>query len=76
MSFSAPGDADQVLVQSIGLYRASAIPRWQSAVNIVAMLGMGVAAAVDIDLFGLAATVMLAINWFPLAVRFIKGDLE
>ena len=65
-----------VLIQSIGLYRANAIPRWQSIVNIVAMLGMGVSAAVDIDLFGLVATVSLAIGWFPLGMRLIRGDVE
>lgn len=65
-----------VLIQSIGLYRSNAIPRWQSIVTIVAMLGMGVSAAVDIDLFGLVATVILAVSWFPLGARFIKGDLE
>jgi hypothetical protein len=65
-----------VLVQSIGLYRASAIPRWHSIVIIVAMLGMGVSAAVDIDLFGLVATVILATSWVPLAIRLIKGDLQ
>jgi len=65
-----------VLIQSIGLYRGGAIPRWHSIVIIVAMLGMGVAAAVDIDLFGLVATVILAISWFPLGLQFIKGDLE
>ena len=65
-----------VLIQSIGLYRANAIPRWQSIVNIVAMLGMGVSAAVDIDLFGLVATVILAIGWFPLGMRLIRGDVE
>ena len=65
-----------VLIQSIGLYRANTIPRWQSIVIIVAMLGMGVSAAVDIDIFGLISTVILAISWFPLGFLFIKGDLE
>ena len=61
------------LVQGIGLYRASAIPRWQSAALIVAMLGLGVSTAVDIDLFGLVATVILAISWFPLGIQLITG---
>ncbi|MFC1996517.1 hypothetical protein ACFLXI_02780 [Chloroflexota bacterium] len=65
-----------VLIQSIGLYRADAIPRWQSVVIIVAMLGMGVSAAVDIDIFGLVSTLILAVSWFPLGYMFIKGDLE
>ena len=62
-----------VLIQSIGLYRASAIPRWQSVTIIVAMLGMGVSAAVDIDLFGLVATVILAISWFPIGIQLMTG---
>lgn len=65
-----------VLIQSIGLYRANAIPRWQSVVIIVAMLGMGVSAAVDIDLFGLVSTVLLAVSWFPLGLHLIQGDVE
>ncbi|MFC2054750.1 hypothetical protein ACFLV7_10745 [Chloroflexota bacterium] len=65
-----------VLIQGIGLYHEKAIPRWQSVVMIVAMLGMGVSAAVDIDIFGLVSTVILAISWFPLGYMFIKGDLE
>jgi hypothetical protein len=40
---------------------------------MVAMLGMGVSAAVDIDLFGLVATVILAISWFPLGIHLITG---
>jgi hypothetical protein len=62
------------LILGIGLYRANAIPRWQSVALIVAMLGLGVAAAVDIDLFGLVATVILACSFIPLGIRFIKGD--
>jgi hypothetical protein len=63
------------LVQGIGLYRARAIPRWQSAALIIAMLGLGVATAVDIDLFGLVATVILAFSFIPLGIQLIKGDL-
>lgn len=62
------------LIQGIGLYRASVIPRWQSIALIVAMLGLGVAAAVDIDLFGLVATVILACSFIPLGIQFIKGE--
>jgi hypothetical protein len=65
-----------VLIQSIGLYQARAIPRWQSVLMMAAMLGLGVSAAVDIDAFGLAASVILAISWVPLGVQIIKGDLE
>ena len=65
-----------VLIQNIGLYRANAIPRWLSVVTIVAMLGMAVSAAVDIDIFGLVSTVILAVSWFPLGYIFIKGDLK
>ncbi len=64
------------LIQGIGLYRARVVPRWQSAALIVAMLGMGVSAAVDIDLFGLVATVILALCFFPIGTQFIRGDLE
>jgi len=65
-----------VLIQSIGLYRANSIPRWQSVVMFIAMLGMIVSAAVDIDIFGLVSTVVLAVSWFPLGYAFIKGDLN
>jgi hypothetical protein len=65
-----------VLIQGIGLYQAEAIPRWQSAVMIVAMLGMGVSAGVDIDIFGLVSTIILMISWFPLGYMFVKGDIE
>ena len=65
-----------VLIQSIGLFQENTIPRWQSIVMIVAMLGMGVSAAVDIDIFGLVSTVILADSWFPLGYSLIKGDLE
>lgn len=65
-----------VLIQSIGLYRANSIPRWQSVVMSIAMLGMIVSAAVDIDIFGLVSTVILAISWFPLGYSFITGELE
>jgi hypothetical protein len=64
------------LVQGIGLYRARAIPRWQSALLIVAMLGLGVAAAVDIDIFGLIATVILAFSFIPLGLQLIRGTVD
>jgi hypothetical protein len=65
-----------ILIQSIGLYQARAIPRWQTVLMMIAMLGLGVSAAVDIDLFGLVASVILAISWVPLGVQIIKNDLE
>jgi hypothetical protein len=61
------------MLQGIGLYRARAIPRWQSLALIVAMLGLGVSAAVDIDLFGLVATVILAIGFVPIGLDLIRG---
>ena len=64
------------LIQGIGLYLERAIPRWQSAALIVAALGLVVAAAVDIDLFGLVATVFLAISVIPNGIQIIKGDLD
>ena len=60
------------LLQGIGLYVARAIPRWQSAALVVSMLGMGVATAVDIDIFGLVATAILAVGFIPLGVRIIN----
>ena len=65
-----------VLIQSIGLYRAKTIPSWQSVVMIIAMAGMIVSAAVDIDIFGLVSTVILAISWFPLGLSIIQGELD
>ncbi|WP_445475664.1 hypothetical protein ACT9XH_02685 [Methanococcoides methylutens] len=64
------------LIQGIGLYRVGAVPRWQSAALIVSSLGLLVSAAVDIDLFGLVATVILAICFVPTGIQIIKGDLE
>lgn len=64
------------LIQGVGLYRSRAIPRWQSAALIVAMLGLGVSAAMDIDLFGLVATAILAVGFVPLGFQVINGDLE
>ncbi len=64
------------LIQGVGLYRSRAIPRWQSGALIVAMLGLGVSAAVDIDLFGLVATAILAIAFVPLGIQIIRGDLD
>lgn len=64
------------LMQGIGLYLERSVPRWQSAALIVASLGLVVAAAVDIDLFGLVATLFLAISVIPLGVQLIKGDMD
>jgi hypothetical protein len=64
------------LIQGIGLYREHLIPRWQSAALIVATLGLLVSAAVDVDLFGLVATVILATSFVPCGIQIIKGDLK
>jgi hypothetical protein len=64
------------LVQGIGLYRARVLPRWQSGALIVAMLGLGVASAVDIDIFGLVATVILAAGFIPLGIQIIRGRVD
>ena len=61
------------LIQGVGLYQAQAIPRWQSALLITASLGLGVSAAVDIDLFGLVSTLVLAFCFVPFGVQLIKG---
>ena len=60
------------LMQGIAVFRARAVPRWQSGALILSMLGMGVAAAVDIDIFGLVATGILAIGFLPLGVQIIR----
>jgi hypothetical protein len=62
------------MIQGIGLYLGHAIPRWQSVSLIVAMVLLGVSAAVDIDLFGLIASVILAISMIPLGIQLITGS--
>ena len=64
------------LVQAIGLYRTKVIPRWASVSIIISMLGMGVSAAVDIDLFGLVATIILAVSYIYLGVQLIRKELD
>ena len=64
------------LIQGIGLYRTNVIPRWQSGALIVSMLGMGISAAVDIDLFGLTANLILILAYYPVGIRLIRGDLD
>jgi hypothetical protein len=59
------------LVQGIAVFRSRAVPRWQSGALIVSMLGMGVAAAADIDLFGLVATGVLAVGFVPMGWAMI-----
>ena len=44
--------------------------------DIVAMLGLGVATAVDIDIFGLVATAILAAGFIPLGIQIIGGKLD
>lgn len=63
------------LILGIGLYRGEAIPRWQSLALVLSMLGLGVATAVDIDIFGLVATVLLAAAFLPLGLQIIKGKV-
>jgi hypothetical protein len=58
------------MIQGVGLYVGRAIPRWQSISLILAMALLGVSAAVDIDLFGLIASVIMAAALVPLGVRF------
>lgn len=62
------------MIQGVGLYLGRAIPRWQSVSLIVAMVLLGVSAAVDIDLFGLIASVILAISLVPFGARLIMGS--
>ena len=61
------------MVQGVGLYLARAIPRWQSVFLIIAMVLLGVSAAVDVDLFGLVASLFLAAALIPLGVRLVQG---
>ena len=62
------------MLQGIGLYLSRAIPRWQSVSLIVAMVLLGVSAAVDIDLFGLIASAILAIALVPFGVQLINSS--
>ncbi|MGB5348816.1 MAG: hypothetical protein WBN15_07565 [Polyangiales bacterium] len=62
------------MIQGIGLYQGRAISRWQSVSLIVAMVLLGVSAAVDIDLFGLVASVILTIAMLPIGVQLIAGS--
>jgi len=62
------------MIQGVGLYLSRAIPRWQSVFLIVAMVLLGVSAAIDIDLFGLIASVILAISLVPFGARLIMGS--
>jgi len=41
---------------------------------IVVMMLLGVSAAIDIDLFGLVASVMLAIALVPFGIQLIRGS--
>ena len=59
------------MIQGIGLYVGRAVPRWQSVSLIVAMVLLGVSAAVDIDLFGLVASVILAVSMLPIGMQLI-----
>ena len=59
------------MIQGVGLYIGRAIPRWQSTSLIVAMVLLGVSAAVDIGLFGFVASVILAVAMLPIGVQLI-----
>jgi hypothetical protein len=58
-------------VQFIGVYKAGVLPRWQS---IMGALGSLLLANPDIDIIGLAASVILAIALIPLGIQLIKGE--
>jgi len=60
------------LILGIGLYVARAVPRWQSVALIVSMLVTAVSSALDIDIIGIAATVILALAFVPLGIRIIR----
>ena len=62
------------LMLGIGLFVARAIPRWQSVALIVSMLVTAVSSALDIDIVGIAATVILAVAFVPLGVTIIRGS--
>ena len=59
------------MIQGIGLYMGHVIARWQSVSLIVAMVLLGASAAVDIDLFGLIASVILALSMIPLGLQLM-----
>lgn len=60
------------MVQGIGLYSSRAIPRWQSGGLVIAMALLGVSAAVDIDLFGLIASLILVGTMIPYGVGLLR----
>ena len=64
------------LFLGIGLYVAKAIPRWQSGALILSMLVTAVSSALDIDIIGIAATLILAIAFVPLGVGIIRGRVS
>ena len=64
------------LLQGIGLHKARAVPRSQSVAIIIASLGLGVAAAVDIDLFGLVSTAILAVAFIPHGLTLLRDPAE
>ena len=61
------------LVLGIGLFVARAIPRWQSVALVASMLVTAISSALDIDIIGIAATVVLAVAFVPLGVSIIRG---
>lgn len=62
------------MLQGIGLYYGRVIPHWQSLCLIVGSVLLFVSAAVDIDLFGVIASVILAIGLIPLGFQIMTGS--
>jgi len=60
------------LLLGVGLYITKAIPRWQSVLLILSMLVTAVSSALDIDIIGIAATILLAIAFVPLGIRIMR----
>lgn len=62
------------LLQGIGLYSGRVIPRWQSVCLIAGSVLLFVSAAVDIDLFGVIASVILLVGLGALGIQLIMGS--
>jgi hypothetical protein len=57
------------IIQTIGLVRSNLIPRWQSLLMLVGSILM---ANPDIDIIGLAATILLALGFIPYAISLVR----
>ena len=62
------------LVLGFGLFTSGVIPRWQSGGLMAAMVLLGVAAALDIDLIGLVASVVMAFALVPLGISISRAS--